>query len=126
MKTKTLKPSEELTQEIMEWIFSAKVDHRACLKVWEETPWIAVSMYEAQVYPQYMDLPLIMPGQVKTDDSRANSKEIDAFINGTVYYEERPRAPEGKYEVDGADAIVNKFGRLENPEDIFDGPQDTD
>ena len=122
MKANDLKPSDELTHEIMEWIFSKKVDHRACLKIWEENPWRAVSMYEAYAYPDYLELPLIMPGQVKTNDSEASDKEIDAFLNGTVYYEERPRALEGVYDSDGTKMVVNKFGRLENPEDIY-GPK---
>lgn len=125
MKTNDLKPSDELTKEIMEYIFSAKVNHRDCLKVWEENPWKAVSMYEALKYPDYLELPLIMPGQVKTNDSDASDKEIDAFLNGTTYYEERPRATEGVYDSDGTKMIVNKFGRLENPEDIY-GPKGTD
>lgn len=123
MKANDLKPSEELTQEVMEWIFSKKVDHNACLKIWNENPWRAVSMYESVAHPEYLDLPLIMPGKVKTNDSEASDKEIDAFLEGRKYYEERPRATAGEYDSDGVKLIVNKFGRLENPEDIY-GPKE--
>lgn len=115
-------PDKDLEKEIMEWVFSAKgVDHNRALSVWKENPWKAVSMYEAARFPEMLDLPLVQPqdGTVK-DEVMSLERDIDAFF-GKVHMEEGPRASAGEYDFGAAKmAIVNRFGRVTNPEDIYD------
>lgn len=118
------KPDEKLEAEIMEYIFSPQCpDHNKALAQWRKNPWEAVSMYEYAIYPHLLELPLAMPGKVKSRDEQMLKNDIDRFF-GKVVYETSPRAPEGEYEVDGVMVRINKFGRVENPEDVWDDDQD--
>lgn len=118
MKTK---PSKDLEEEIMRFIFSNQCeDHNEALETWKKNPWEAVGLYELAHYPHTMDLPLVTPKGVQTPDQ--TKADLDALLGlappKPVTHE---RAEGGEYELDdGVIAIVNKFGRVTNPEDIWD------
>ena len=117
-----MEPSEELERELMEWVFSAKgTDHNKAVAVWKENPWKAVSLYEAARFPEMLELPLMQPKTTPVEaDAKMLEKMVEEQLFGIVHIEEGPRVGEGEYEMDdGKVAIVNRFGRVTNPEDIY-------
>lgn len=114
------KPSEELKKEVLDYIYTQKgIDHRKCKAVWDENPWLAVSMYELAMYPAMLELPLATPSGFFNEEDQLDH-DIKAFMSGKPVYCEKPRGKEGEYDMgDGVIAKVNRFGRLENPEDVF-------
>ena len=113
------KPNKELELEVMGYAFEGDNDHRKAMRIWNKNPWLLVSMYEAAVYPANYGLPLVHPGGVY-DESKQLEKDVDAFLNSKVNYPEFERAPAGEYVLsDGIVAVVNKFGRVTNPEEVY-------
>ena len=121
-----IKPSPELEKEIMEYTFSKQCkDHNAALKVWKSNPWLAVSMYERAVFPEMQQFQLAVPDRIYTPEYEAIKldEDIQKFLDGDheIPLVSEPRAEEGEYELeDGKIAVVNRFGRIINPEDLFD------
>ena len=123
LRNKTMKPSKELEQEIMEYVFSEpSLDHRACMKQWMKNPWEAVSLYEIAVYPEYLDLPLALPTGVKgLSEEEELERAVEAFMKWEPVVETEPRAAAGEYELDnGKVVVINKFGRITNGADALD------
>lgn len=120
MKKKEQKPpSDELEKEIIDHIFNRCDDHRGALKIWLEHPWKAVSFYEAAVYPELLSLPLVLNKEVKISKKERIRKDVDEYF-GFYTIETEERAQKGEYDLGKGDmAIVNKFGRVINPEDIW-------
>ena len=110
------KPSPELEEEIIEFIFSKRCqDHHGALKIWTEDPWLAVSMYELENAPEQLEKHLV----VSRGMNQLNEEEVLDLMMGTYQPKSIPRVAPGEYEFDGIVGIINKFGRLENPEDIY-------
>lgn len=106
-----MEPSKELEKEIMEFIFNHKgIDHNACYQVWKNNPWEAVALYEEAMFPEMLALPL----------ATKNVGVMRADSWGAAYARTAPRASEGVFlSPDGRTIIVNRFGRVENEEDIY-------
>ena len=104
--------------EVMDYVFSNS-DHRKAMKIWNKNPWLLVSMYEATVYPQNWQLPLVHPGGVYNDQKQLE-RDVEEFLNFKIHYPEFERAPAGDYVLDdGTIARVNKFGRVTNPDEVY-------
>lgn len=119
-----MNPNEELEQEMMEYIFGDECkDHHAALAVWNYNPWEAVSLYEAKLYPEMLELPIAFPDEQYTLDIEKDmmNRDIDRSLGFTPIIEKAERAQPGEYLLDdsGEMAIINKFGRITNPEDIW-------
>lgn len=121
-ETKPPKPSESLEQELMDYVFSSCEDHNKCLEVWMRNPWEAVSLYEMEVYPNYLELPIAMPAHTYTKEVEEELVigDVDVAMGKKPVIMLTPRAEAGSYEVDGEMIIINKFGRITNPEDMYD------
>lgn len=112
------KPSLELEIEIMDFVFSGQCkDHNDALAAWDNNPWEAVSMYESAVYPDNIILPLAVPDGVRHHQDQL---AVDSHFGIEMNYETCERAEEGEYEVEGNIIYINKFGRITNPEDLYD------
>ena len=126
MKANDHKPTEELEKEIMEFIFSNRCeDHRAALEVWNNNPWIAVSMYEIEHYPENLGLSLAFPKTVEVPKwflRKLRDEEMYA-MQGEPLIIGYPRAKPNTFTVGDVTCEINKFGRVITPED---GPQDID
>ena len=113
------RPSKELELEVMSYAFEGDNNHRAAMKIWKSNPWLLVSMYEAVVYPKNYRLPLVHPGGVY-DEAKQLERDVESFMQLKFNYPEFERAPEGDYELDdGIIAIVNRFGRVTNPDEVY-------
>ena len=109
-------PSEELEKEIMEFVFSNSCkDHNACLKMWNNNPWEAVSWYEIAMYPENIGLPLAFPEKVNLPrwlTNRLADEEMLA-MKGDHIVLKFPRAEAGPLQTaDGYTGEINKFGRV--------------
>lgn len=115
MQTKDLKPSKELEQEIMEYIFSKKCpDHNEALEIWNNNPWVAVSMYEVHHYPENLGLPIAFPQGLDMPDwyiERLKNEEMLA-MQGEPLYIAYPRCQAAELVTEGVTMEVNKFGRV--------------
>lgn len=110
-----LKPSKELENEIMEFIFSKKCeDHRAALEIWENNPWIAVSMYETAHYPENLGLAIAFPQEVKVPKwyMKKLQEEEQLAMMGEPLYIPYPRARASELLMGNITLEVNKFGRV--------------
>ncbi len=115
MIKRSLKPSKELEQEIMEYIFSNKCpDHRAALAIWENNPWIAVSMYEVEHHPENLGYPLCFPKEVEVPKWYMRKLENEELLamEGKPIHVPYPRSSSMTIEENGLSIEVNKFGRL--------------
>ena len=114
-KKHSLKPSPELEKEIMDFIFSKRCeDHRGALEVWNNNPWIAVSMYEIQHYPEYLGMPIAFPTEVKVPKwflRKLENEELNA-MEGEPTIVGYPRAAADTIEVGDITLEINKFGRI--------------
>lgn len=110
-----LKPSLELEQEIMEWIFSKQCpDHRAALDIWNNNPWVAVSMYEVHHYPENLQYSLAFPKGVEIPRwylKKLQDEEMYA-LEGNPLYVAYPRAKEQTVELGDNSWEINRFGRV--------------
>ena len=124
MKTNVTKPCQELEDEIMEFIFSNRcTDHRAALKVWENNPWAAVSMYEIEHHPENLGMPIAFPTEVKVPKwfmRKLMNEELDA-MEGNPTIVNYPRANPDTIEVGDKILEINKFGRI-----VTDDEEETD
>ena len=127
MKTETTKPSKELEDEIMEFIFSKRCeDHRAALEVWNNNPWIAVSMYELEHHPENIGLQVCFPGEVEVPKwfLRKLQHEESLALQGEPIIIAYPRATETEIEFQGKDmGYIDKWGRLHVPNIFDDGEE---
>ena len=114
-----MKPNKELELEVMSYAFSSDSNYRKVLRLWKTNPWLVVSMYEAVVYPNNLALPLVHPNGVY-DETKQLAKDVDQALQMRIQYPEFERAPEGEYQLDeGVIALVNRFGRVTNPEEVY-------
>ena len=115
MKENVTKPSKELEEEIMEYIFSNRCeDHRAAMEIWKNNPWIAVSMYEIEHYPEYLGMPVAFPTEVEVPKwfmRKLENEELDA-MSGRPTIIGYPRAKADIIEVGDLTLEINKFGRI--------------
>ena len=115
MLKEKLRPSKELEDEIMEFIFSNRcTDHKAALKVWNNNPWIAVSQYEIAHYPENLGLSIAFPSEVVVPQwlvKKLHDEEMHAMAGNPIIIG-YPRAGSNYYEVEGMSWEINKFGRV--------------
>ena len=120
---------KELEYEIFSFMFGIMDDrkHNGCLEAWNRNPWEAVSLYELEHYPENLALPLIVPHGLKLPRNvrkRLENEEL-SLMEGDPFVYTYPRV--GATEIifpDGAKGIVNRFGRLENADDIYNDEED--
>ena len=115
MKTNDLKPCKELEEEIMEFIFSNKcTDHHAALEVWNNNPWVAVSMYEIEHYPENLQWQVAFPKEVEIPSyfQRMLENEEARLMQGKPVINHYPRANPATYTSGDVTLVVNKFGRI--------------
>ena len=111
------KPSKELELEIMEYIFSNRCpDHKEALEIWNNNPWIAVSMYEVAHYPENLGMPIAFPSDVDMPDwyrEKLVNEEMYA-MKGEPLYIAYPRAQVEELVIGDLTLYINKFGRITN------------
>ena len=112
-------PTNDMIKEIIDYIMSEEVDAKKCIALLKKNPWKAVSMYEAQVYPMAIGLPLAYADGT-FDENKLMADEVEAFMDLKPFFPTQPRAPKGQYEVDGKTINVNMWGRVLNPGVIWD------
>lgn len=121
MKDDVQNPSDKLEKEVMEFIFGGHCEnHNRALKIWNQNPWEAVSLYETAHHPEMLDLPLVLNSKVISTEEAQLDRDLAKFFE-QVHVETNERAPEGEYDLgSGEIAYINRFGRVTNPEDLWD------
>lgn len=124
-----IKPTKELEEEIMEFIFSNKCEnHELALSIWNNNPWEAVSLYEIAHYPENLGMQLCFPKEVEVPEwlVKKLSNEETLAMQGDPVIIKFPRAKAMEVSGKGFKGQINKFGRLELEYYDKDDEDDTD
>lgn len=116
-------PHEKLELEIMDYVFSDRCkSHENAIAIWKRNPWELVSLYEAIAHPEMLEFPIAFPDHQYTLEIEKDmmNRDVDRALGNPYVIELAERAQPGEYELDDGElAIINRFGRITNPEDIW-------
>ena len=115
MQTGSLNHQKNLSRRL--WITSFRRSVQTigqALEIWNNNPWVAVSMYEVHHYPENLQYSLAFPKGVEIPRwylKKLQDEEMYA-LEGNPLYVAYPRAKEQTVELGDNSWEINRFGRV--------------